>query len=201
MKKINVVGALVESANWILHPLANYKELQEYRRNYDKEVVSIQKERERLKFRLDAEKVEYYKLEEKYAKTKNELDKTQWTLHEYTSAFPGELHDYLDMQAKFEDLEKENNLQDDEIRGMKATIRTLEQKVIYRNTVITGLRNAKRDLRVEIKDLEEQLVKARNEVLALAKRVEFYEKRAKKTPKEKVDYLLKRGRKNESWHL
>lgn len=34
--------------------------------------------------------------------------------------------------------------------------------------------------------------------LELAKKVEFYEKKAKKTPKEKVDYLMKRGKKNEN---
>jgi chromosome segregation ATPase len=197
MKKISIVGVLVEGANWILHPLANYKELQDYRRDYDKEVLGFRNTVEDLKEKIEVEKNKYNTLEKQYVEYRTKLSETERALSEYTKAFPGDLHNYLDMQAKFEDLEKENNLQDDEIRGMKATIRTLEQKVIYRNNVITGLRNAKRDLREEIKDLEEQLAKARNEVLTLAKKVEFYEKQAKKTPKEKVDYLMGRNKKNE----
>ena len=195
MKKISIVGVLVEGANWILHPLANYKELQDYRKDYDKEVLGFRNTVEDLKEKIEIEKSKYDTLEKQYVKYGARLSKTERALSEYTKAFPGDLHNYLDMQSKLEDLEKENNLQDDEIRGMKATIRTLEQKVIYRNNVITGLRNDKRDLREEIKNLEEQLANARNEVLALAKKVEFYEKQAKKTPKEKVDYLMKRGKK------
>jgi chromosome segregation ATPase len=160
--------------------------------------LGFEKAKQELREKIQIEKNKYNNLEQKYLKTKNDFAETERKLHEYTSAFPGDLHNYLDIQVKFEDLEKENNLQDEEIRGMKATIRSLEQKLIYRNNVITGLRNAKRDLRVEIKDLEEQLAKARNEVLTLAKKVEFYEKQAKKTPKEKVDYLMKRGKKNEN---
>ena len=195
MKKISIVGVLVEGANWVLHPIANYKELQGYRKDYEKEIVSVRKEREILKFRLDAEKVEYYKLEDKYAKKKSELIETEKALHEYTSAFPGDLHNYLDMQVKLEEWEKQGTLKDEEIRSMKTTIRSLEQKVIYRNNVITGLRNTKIELKYQIGQLEEQLNEARNQVVALAKKVEFYEKQAKKTPKEKVDYLMKRGKK------
>jgi chromosome segregation ATPase len=198
MKKISIVGVLVEGANWVLHPLANYKELQDYRKDYDKEVLGFRNTVENLKEKIEIEKSKYDTLEKQYVKYRARLSETERALSEYTKAFPSDLHNYLDMQSKFEDLEKENNLQDDEIRGMKATIRTLEQKVIYRNNVITGLRNDKRDLREEIKSLKEQLAKARNEVLTLAKKVEFYEKQAKKTPKEKVDYLMKRGKKNES---
>lgn len=195
MKKISIVGVLVESANWVLHPLANYKELQDYRKDYEREVLNFQKNEDLLNEKIQIEKNKYAKLEQKYIDNRNKLIEVERTLNEYTTAFPNDLHNYLDMQVKLDEWEKQGTLKEEEIRGMKATIRTLEQKVIYKNNVITGLRDAKRDLREEIKNLEEQLANARNEVLVLAKKVEFYEKQAKKTPKEKVDYLMKRGKK------
>ena len=195
MKKISIVGVLVEGANWVLHPLANYKELQDYRRDYDKEVHKFREEKEKFEKKHEQQKKKYAELQEKYTKLRTILVDNEKKLQEYATAFPGDLHNYLDMQAKFEDIVKKNYLQDDEIRGMKSTIRTLEQKLIYRNNVITGLRNAKTELKYQIDQLEIQLNDARNQVVLLAKKVEFYEKQAKKTPKEKVDYLMKRGKK------
>jgi len=197
MKKISILGVLVESANWILHPVANYKELQEYRRSYERQVLDFRDLGEKLKEKLETEKTLRDKIEKKYVKTLNELGETERTLHEYTSAFPGNLHDYLDMQVKLKEWEKQGTLKDEEISNMKIVIRNLKQNVYYKNKVIDELRETKKELRYQIDQLERQLNDARNQVVALAKKVEFYEKQAKKTPKEKVDYLMKRGKKNE----
>ena len=170
MKKISIVGVLVESADWILHPIKNYKELQQYREDYEKEVVGVGKQIGILEFRLQAHKVEYYKLEDKYEKTKNNLA----------------------------DCKKEAIIKDKQISEMKATIRSLEQKVIYRNNVINTLRKTKIELKYQIGQLERMLDEARNEIIALAKKVEFYEKQNKKTPREKIDYtLMKRSKKSD----
>ena len=67
MKKISIVGVLVEGANWILHPVANYKELQEYREDYDKEVLDFHKQIERAYMKIGklAKRVQFYEKREK----------------------------------------------------------------------------------------------------------------------------------------
>lgn len=198
MKKINIAGVLVEGANWVLHPIANYKELQEYRKDYETEIKSFNNEKEKMQVKIHVLKNQNYELEQKYAKKKSELIETEKTLHEYTSAFPGELHDYLDMQVKLEEWEQQGMLKDEEVGNMKIVIRNLKQNVYYKNKVIDELRETKKELMYQINELEKNLEDARNQVVALAKKVEFYEKQAKKTPKEKVDYLMKRSKKNEN---
>ena len=197
MKKISIVGVLVEGANWVLHPIRNYKELKEYREDYEKEVFSFQEQLKGLKSLVNFQEKKCEALREKHGKTKNKMIEIENKLHEYTSAFPGDLHDYLDMQVKLEEWEKQGTLKDQEIRNMKATIRSLEQKVIYRNRVIDDLKSKKQKMMQEIIDLEKERGDAVMKCLELAKKVDFYEKQTKKSPKEKVDYLIKRGKKNE----
>lgn len=195
MKKINIVGVLAEVKDWLFHPIANYRELQDYRNDYEKEILNFQDIKDKLEEKIRIEKNKHNDLQKKYKNVLTELGQTEKKLNEYTTAFPGDLHNYLDMQVKLEEWEKQGTLNDKEIRDMKAMIRTLEQKVIYRNNVIDTLRKTRKELKEQIEQLKTQLSDARNEVIALAKKVEFYEKQNKKTPKEKVDYLMKRSKK------
>lgn len=170
MKKISIVGVLVESANWILHPLANYKELQEYRRDYEREILDFHKQNEKLKQKFNENKQSLGKISAKYN----------------------------DARTKLSEVEENKVELKQEIRVMKATVRSLEQKVIYRDNVIQKLRGKQRKMFEEIKELDKERSDAVMKCLELAKKVDFYEKQAKKTPKEKVDYLMKRGKKNEN---
>lgn len=167
MKKISIVGVLVESANWVLHPLANYKELQEYRMNYDKEILGFHKHVEKMKNKIEKKEQDLCKISAKYDGIRTKLS---------------------ELEIEKYDLKNEN-------RDMKTSIRSFENKLVYRNRVIDTLRKEKQEFKCQIQELEKMLDEARNEVVILAKKVEFCEKQAKKTPKEKVDYLMKRGKK------
>jgi hypothetical protein len=67
MKKINVVGALVEVGDWLFHPIANYKELKEYREDYEREVLDFHKRIERAYAKIGklAKRVQFYEKREK----------------------------------------------------------------------------------------------------------------------------------------
>lgn len=170
MKKISIVGVLVTAADWILHPVANYKELQEYREDYDKEVLDFHKQLERLNGKIEEKEQNLCKISAKYDRVRTKLSEAE---------------------ENKDELKKK-------VRDMKATIRSLEQKVIYRNNVIQKNRNTNTELKYQIGQLEEQLNDARNQVVALAKKVEFYEKQNKKSAKEKIDYLMGRSKKIEN---
>ena len=167
MKKINIVGVLVESANWILHPVANYKELQEYREDYEREVSDFHKRLERMNGKMEEKEQNLCKI---YAK-------------------------YDDIRARLSKIEFENETLKKEIQNTKSSIKPLKSKLAYRDRTANSLKEEKRELKYQIQKLEEMLDGARNQVVVLAKKLEFYEKQTKKTPKEKVDYLMKRGKK------
>lgn len=170
MKKISIVGVLVESADWILHPIAYYKELQEYREDYDKEVLDFHKQLERLNGKLEEKEQNLGKISAKYDS----------------------------IRTKLSEVEESKNELKQEIRNMKSTVRSLEQKLIYRNRVIESLRGKQKKMLEQINELDKERSEAIMKCLELAKKVEFYEKQAKKTPKEKVDYLMGRNKKNEN---
>lgn len=74
MKKISIVGVLVTAADWILHPVAYYKELQEYRKDFDKEVLNFAQTEDKLRVKIHILTNEKYELERKYAKLKKQLE-------------------------------------------------------------------------------------------------------------------------------
>ena len=177
MKKISILGVLVESANWILHPVANYKELQEYRQDYDKEIVKFKNTRETLKEKIQIEKNKYNNLEQKYLKKKNKI---------------------VELEKALKTRENDIVLKKEEIQKMKITIRNLKQNLYYKNNVVEKLKASKKELFCDVNELDKERSNAVMKCLEFAKKVEFYEKQAKKTPKEKVDYLMGRNKKNEN---
>lgn len=102
---------------------------------------------------------------------------------------------YDNVRTKLSEVEESKAELKQEIRDMKATIRSLEQKLIYRNRVVESLRGKQRKMIEKINELDKERGEAIMKCLELAKKIDFYEKQAKKTPKEKVDYLMKRGKK------
>ena len=168
MKKISIVGVLVEGANWILHPLANYRELQGYRQDYEKEVLAFRKQVEKLKRKNEEKEQSLCKIFAKYDNIRTKLSEVE-----------------------------ENKVElKQEIRNMKATVRSLEQKLIYRNRVIESLRRKQKKASEELVELDKERGEAIMKCLELAKKVDYYEKQAKKTPREKIDYtLMKRSKK------
>ena len=175
MKKISIVGVLVRSADWILHPIAYYKELQEYREDYNKEVLDFHKQLERLNGKLEEKEQSLSKISAKYD-----------SIH-----------------TKLSEVEESKNELKQEIRNMKPIVRSLEQKLIYRNRVIESLRDKQKKILEQINELDKERSEAIMKCLELAKKVDFYEKQNKKSAKEKIDYNLmanktvKRSKKNE----
>lgn len=180
MKKYSYVGALVDLSDWILHPVANYKELHDYRNTIDIIQKDYEERKENFKKKLAEEKKKNENLKSFYNNIKEKMAEKDKVLSE--------------CNTKIVDLERDDNLKNNILIEIKAVIRTLEQKISYRDRVIETLRKTRSEQKTLIKQLEEQIGDARNQVLELAKKVEFYEKQAKKTPKEKVDYLMGRRR-------
>lgn len=176
MKKINIVGVLVETCNWVLHPIANYKELKEYREDYEKEVLGFRKERERL---------------EKKCKDK---DKT----------YQEEVKDLEDKIAFLEEQKKTiytfKNKQEEEF---KEQLQKKQKTINKLRGQFGGTKKEKNCLIKENETLKSQLDIARKSLIESNKKILEQNNKinvlSKKTPREKIDYtLMKRSKKNEN---
>lgn len=198
MKKIinTCKGVLVRTADF-MHIFSNYKELKEYRDDYDKKVVEFNHIEDEFKNRLTQEQLKYNNLSSKYIDKKNKLSVVEQELNESNLKYQEELHEFMDLSFKFDELKEQGVIKDKEIHNFENLIRRLEKKVEFRDIRINELRDI-------VKDLRKEEIKLRNELKKSKDVIKFLKsKLPKKTLEEIKAYeysykeVLKRSKKND----
>ena len=171
MKRISFIGVLVEGCNWILHPFAYHKELMEYRRDYDREVLNFRREKEIMQMAIDEAVKQHKILEKKNAKMCDSIIEKEKIINTLNDKI-------LDMEVAIESYVENMRKAHGKIGGMQKEINKLKKKIQSLEIVIE---NARKKL-VEANDL---IVKQNNKIEVLSK----------KTAREKIDYTLMKMKK------
>lgn len=176
MKKISILGVLVEASDWILHPIAYHKELIEYRQDYDKEVLNFHKEIEKLNLKLDSQKKEYNKLDEK---TRLKIFEKEEIIKELNNKI-------LDLEVIIQ-----NDLE---------TIYKVRGKIGGTTKQCNKLKKENAELKRNLVDISQKLVDVNNDLIKANAKIKLL---SNKSPREKINYTLlanekmKRSKKNE----
>ena len=177
MKKISFLGVLVEASDWILHPFAYHKELMEYRKDFDKEVIYFREQINKVKEKYEEKNKEFNETEEKLKQKIKEKEKI-----------------IQDLNNKILDLEV---IIDKNIEIINKVYGKIGGTTKQSNKVKKENEKLKKNLNVatqKIVELNNALVKANARIKLLSS----------KTPREKINYTLmanekmKRSNRNEN---
>lgn len=192
-KITDVLREMMNSLDFIIHHKQNRKEAEDF----EKEMLSFQKDREKYKNALIDKQLELDELSTKYIDKKNQLSAAEQKLNESNLKYQEELHEFMDLSVKFDKLKEQGVIKDKEIHNFEILIRRLEKKVERRDTTIQELRLMVRKLRKEEVVLRENLKKSRETIKFIESKL------PKKTLEEIVAYtfsqkeVLKRNKKND----
>lgn len=173
MKKISFLGVLVEASDWILHPFAYHKELMEYRRDFDKEVIYFREQIDKTKEKYEKKNKEFVETENKLRSKINEKEKVIKELNDKI----------LDLEVIIE-----NNLE---------TIYKVRGKIGGTTKQINKIKKENAELKEHLVVLTQKLVDANNTLNKANARIKLL---SSKTPREKINYTLMANEKMKRRH-
>lgn len=166
MKKVSVWGGLVEACDWILHPFAYHKELMDYRRDYDKEILAFHKNNEKFQTKFFRAQSELDEMQKKCKKIKDDFSKSQEK--------NAELNDkIIELEAVIE-----NDLE---------TIYKVRGKIGGTTKQCNRLKKENENLMNLLAEAREKLVKTNKQLIDADEKIKLL---SMKSPREKIDYTL-----------
>ena len=163
MKKISFLGVLVEASDWILHPFAYHKELMDYRKDYEKQVIYFHEKIEKIKEKYEEKSKEFNEIEDRLKQKIKEKEKVLQELNDKI----------LDLEAIIEnDLETINKVYGKIGGTTKQNNKLKRENVELKENLVVATQ--------KLVDVSNSLNKANARIKLLSS----------KTPREKINYTL-----------